>query len=147
MPETFVTRIVGSETINATGIHVPAEVVAALGSGKRPKVVVTLNGYSYRSTVMPYDGVNMIPLCQEHRHASRVQADQEIEITLTLDTEPRTVEVPDDLRVALEDAGGWDRFEKLSYTNRKEAVRSVEEAKTPETRARRIAKVLSQFGE
>lgn len=133
--------------MKATGIEVPAEVVLALESGKRPKVVVTLNGYSYRSTVMPYDGVNMIPLCKEHREAAGVSAGEEIAITLTLDIEPRTVEVPDDLRAALINSDGWEKFEKLSYTNRKEAVRTVEEAKTQETRERRIAKVVTQcFG-
>ncbi|MEQ1936240.1 MAG: YdeI/OmpD-associated family protein [Fimbriimonadaceae bacterium] len=144
MSNTFTTKIQGSETVNATGIEVPADVVLALASGKRPKVVVTLNGYSYRSTVMPYDGVNMIPLCKEHREAAGVSAGEEIAITLALDTEPRTVEVPEDLRVALVNSAGWEKFETLSYTNRKEAVRSVEDAKTQETREKRIAKVVTQ---
>ncbi len=142
MVHRFVTTIRGSETMDATGIEVPATVLQNLANGKRPKVVVTLNGYSYRSTIMPYAGINMIPLCQEHRRAAGVVAGEEIEITLALDTEPRTVEVPDDLRVAVEAAGVWERFEKLSYTNRKEAVRSVEDAKTEETRVRRIAKII-----
>ena len=131
--------------MNATAIMVPVEVVQALQNGKRPKVVVTLNGYSYRSTVMPYDGVNMIPLCQEHRSAARVEAGQEVAITLALDTEPRTVEVPECLRLKLVEVGVLDEFEKLSYTNQKEAVVSVENAKTETTRERRIEKVVSSL--
>src|SRR5687768_14608257 len=102
MEETFTTAIQKAEGLNATGIRVPAEVIAALGAGKRPKVKITLNGYSYRSTVAAYsDDVYMLPLSQEHRAAAGVEAGDEVEVTLELDTEPRTVEVPDDLAAAL----------------------------------------------
>lgn len=140
---TFTSTIQGSETSNATGIEVPAAVVEALGSGKRAKVVVTLNGYSYRSTVAPYRGVFMLPLSQEHRGAAGVSVGVEVSVTLTLDTEPRSIDVPEDLRQALTVDGIWDRFEALSYTKRKEAVRQVIDAKTPETRDRRIARVVA----
>jgi hypothetical protein len=129
---------------SGTGLIVPDEVVAALGSGKRPKVVVTLNGYSYRSTVTRYAGVYMLPLAAEHRHAAGVQGGQQVELTLALDTEPRLVDVPADLAAALADVpGARAAFDALAYTHRKEHVRSINEAKAHATRERRIAAVVA----
>jgi hypothetical protein len=147
MSHKFTTTITQAEGLNATGISVPPAVIEALGSGKRPKVTITLNGYTYRSTVAPYGDVFMIPLNQEHRAAARVNAGDEVEITLALDTEPRTVEVPDDLAAALaEKAGAREAFDRLSYSTRKEHVRQVNEAKAQETRERRIANIVAKVG-
>jgi len=130
----------------ATGIEVPPEVVEALGGGKRPPVRVTIGSYSYRSTVAPYGGVFMLPLAAEHREAAGVTAGDEIEVELTLDTEPREVTVPSDLAAALDAVPGARRaFDALSYTNRKEIVRAVEEAKAAETRTRRIQKSVTEL--
>ncbi len=146
MKATFSTAIVQAEGKNATGIRVPAEAIAALGTHKKPKVVVSLNGYSYRSTVAAYGDVFMIPLSAEHRGAAGVQANDMIEVTIELDTEPRTVEVPDDLATALaEKVGAAAAFEALSPSARKEHVRQVESAKAPETRARRIATIVAKL--
>ncbi len=146
MKATFSTAIVQAEGKNATGIRVPAEAIAALGTHKKPKVVVSLNGYSYRSTVAAYGDVFMIPLSAEHRGAAGVQANDMVEVTIELDTEPRTVEVPDDLAAALaEKVGAAAAFEALSPSARKEHVRQVESAKAPETRARRIATIVAKL--
>ncbi len=133
---------------SVTGIEVPGSYVEDLGGGKRPPVVVTVNGtYSYRSTVVPYAGKILFPLAAEHRNAAGLKVGDTIEITLTLDTAPRTVDVPADLADALEKAGLRAAFDKLSYTNRKEHVRSIEEAKAADTRLRRIAKTLDSLKE
>jgi len=146
MKATFSTAIVQAEGKNATGIQVPAEAVAALGTHKRPKVVVSLNGYSYRSTVAAYGDVFMLPLSAEHRGAAGVQANDTVEVTIELDTEPRTVAVPDDLATALaEKVGAAAAFETLSPSARKEYVRQVESAKAPETRLRRIANIVAKL--
>ena len=87
---------------SATGIPVPDAVVAQLGSGKRPAVVVTINGFSYRSTVASMRGEFMLPLSAERREAAGVAAGDEVEVELELDTAPRVVEVPVDLAAALE---------------------------------------------
>jgi antitoxin component of MazEF toxin-antitoxin module len=147
MKETFTTTIQKAEDVNATGIRVPAEVISALGTQKKPKVKVSLNGYTYRSTVFAYGEVFMLPLSQEHRAAAGVQAGDEVEVTLELDLEPRTVEVPDDLAAALaEKPGATAAFDALSYTMRKEYVRQVNEAKAQETRTRRIAGIVAKLG-
>lgn len=148
MGVTFTTAILKAEGLNATGIRVPVEVMTALGTQKRPKVTVSLNGYTYRSTVAPYMGdVFMLPLSQEHRQAAGVEAGDQAEVTLELDVEPRTVEVPDDLAAALaEKPGATAAFDALSYTKRKEFARQVTEAKAQETRSRRIAGIVAQLG-
>lgn len=128
----------------ATGIPVPDDVVAALGRGKRVPVVVTLNGHSYRSTVTPYNGQNLIGLSAENRAAAGVEGGQEIEVELAVDDAPRTVEVPDDLAAAL--AGpARAAFDALSYSRRRAIVEPIEAAKTVETRERRIAKAVADL--
>lgn len=130
----------------ATGIVVPPEIVEALGSGKRPPVSITINGYSYRSTVAVMGGDYMLPVAAEHRVAAGIQAGEEIEVEVVLDTAPREVVVPDDLAQAMDAApGARAKFDSLSYSNRKERVLLVESAKTSETRLRRIEKVITEL--
>lgn len=146
MKATFTTTLLQAEDVNATGLRVPAEVVAALGTGKRPKVMVNLNGYTYRSTVAAYGDVFMLPVSAEHRQAAGLKAGDLLEVTLELDVEPRTVVVPDDLAVALaEQPGAMAAFDALSYSARKEYVRQVESAKAAETRQRRIATIVAKL--
>lgn len=143
--ETFVTAVQQADGMNATGIPVPPQVVAALGSGKRPKVKISFNGYTYRSTVAAYGDGFMLPLSQEHREAAGVQAGDVVEVTLELDTEPRTVDVPDDLAAALAENSLRDAFDALAYSTRKEHVRQVESAKAEDTRQRRVAKIVASL--
>jgi len=146
MKATFTTIVLKDDHTNATGLPVPAEAVAAMGSGKKPRVKVTLNGYTYRSTVAAYTDVFMLPLSAEHRSAAGVSADDQVEVTIELDLEPRTVEVPADLLAALSaQPGGQAAFDRLSYTARKEYVRQVETAKAQETRERRIAGIVAKL--
>jgi hypothetical protein len=140
---TYKTTVLQSEGMNATGLPVPSAVIERLGAGKRPKVTVTVNGYTYRSTVAAYGGEFYLPLAAVHRDAARVQAGQAVQVTLELDTAPRVVEVPKDFAAALRKAGLRAAFDALSFTHRKEHVRAIEEAKAPETRARRIERALA----
>jgi Bacteriocin-protection, YdeI or OmpD-Associated/Domain of unknown function (DUF1905) len=126
---------------NTTGIPVPDDVVAALGSGKRPAVTVTVNGYSYRSTVASMGGVSMVSLSAEHRAGAGVAGGDEVEVDLELDTAPREVTVPDDLATALDaEPAARATFDGLSYSNKSWHVLQVTGARTDETRQRRIAK-------
>ena len=128
----------------ATGIRVPAEVVARLGPSKRPAVRVTINGHTYRSTVAPLGGVHMLPVSAEIRERAGVAAGDEVEVDIELDTEPREVTVPPDFAAALDrDADAKRSFDGLSYSNKRRYVLSIEEAKTDETRQRRIAKAIA----
>ena len=143
-PITFRTKILQTGT-NTAGIQVPEEIVQKLGAGKRPLVRVTVNGYTYRSAVAVMGGAYMISFSQEHRDRSGVQGGDEAEITLALDLEPRTVELPEDLKAALGSAGLLDAFERTAPSMKKEYVRQVETAKAQETRERRIAKIVEKL--
>ncbi len=144
----FTTNIAKDQTLNATGISVPADLIAELGAGKKPKVTVSLNGYTYRSTVAVMGGLFMLPLSQAHRAAAGLKPGDKVEVTLELDLESRKVEIPEDLKAALSaQAGALAAFEKLSDSRRKEFVRQVEEAKTQETRDRRIVGIVAKMGD
>ncbi|MEZ4519289.1 MAG: YdeI/OmpD-associated family protein [Chloroflexota bacterium] len=146
MSTTFITTVYQEPGKNATGLPVPPEAIAALGKGKRPPVKVTINNYTYRTTVAVMGGEFMLSLSAENREAAQVAAGEEVEVTLELDTEPRTVELPPDLTAALAAApGATSAFDTQSYSVRKEDVRQVESAKTEETRQRRIAKIVSKL--
>jgi len=128
----------------ATGMRVPDEVVEALGAGRRPAVTVTIGAHSYRSTVAARGGVFLLPLSAENRQAAGVQAGDEVEVDVELDTAPREVAIPPDLAEAIAgDPLAATRFDALAYSHRLRWVLSVEDAKTPETRQRRIEKAVS----
>lgn len=127
----------------ATGFEVPDEVVAALGRGKRVPVVVTINGYAYRTTVAPYGGRNLLPLNAENRAGAGIEAGDEVDLDLEVDDAPRTVEVPDDLAAALAEAGVRPAFDALSFTAQREIVTGVLGAKKAETRERRVAQAVA----
>lgn len=138
--------VLGGKT--ATGFEVPPDVVAGLGSGKRPAVRVTIGPHTYRSTVAVMGGMFMLPLSAENRTVAGVAAGDEVDVHLELDTEPRQVEVPADLAGALDaDAGARAFFDSLSYSKRRGLVLAVEDAKTPATRERRIAKTVAMMQE
>ena len=128
---------------NNTGIEVPPDVIEALGAGRKPPVVVSVNGYEYRSTVAVMGGRYLIPFSSDKRAATGIQGGDPIVVELELDTAPRTVDVPDDFAAALDATPGareaWDR---LSPSHRKAHVTAIEGAKAAETRARRIAKAI-----
>jgi hypothetical protein len=145
MSVSFTTTLRQAETKNATGISVPPDKVAELGGGKAPLVKVTVNGYSYRGKVAVYGGECLIGFSAEHRDATGINGGDTIDVTLELDTEPRMVEVPDDLLSALKEANLMEVFEKAAPSRRKEYVRQVVEAKSPETRERRIGKIVDEL--
>jgi hypothetical protein len=133
---------------SATGIEIPDEVIAALGAGKKPPVRMTVNGYSYRSTVATVDGRYMVGFSADHRAASGLQGGDPVEVEIELDTEPRTVELPADFAAALAaDAQAKQTFDKLSNSLKGYHVSQVTGAKTDETRQRRIEKSIATLHE
>jgi len=131
---------------NNTGIDVPEAVLDELGGGKRPLVNVTVNdSYSYRSAIAPMGGRYLIAFSSDKRAATGLKGGETITVDLTLDTEPRTVEVPDDLAAALSAAGLREAFDRISPSQQKAHVTSVEGAKAAETRARRVAAVVQKL--
>ena len=132
----------------ATGIEIPDEVIASLGAGKKPPVKVTVNGYSYRSTVATVDGRFMVGFSADHRAASGIKGGDEVDVEIELDTEPRTVDVPADLQAALDaEPMAQATFDKLSNSLKGYHVYQVTSAKTDETRHRRIEKSVATLRE
>ncbi len=140
------TVVLGGKT--ATGLEVPAEVVSALGAGKRPPVTVSVGGHTYRSTVAPMAGSYWLPLAAEHRTAAGVAAGDTVEVDVELDEAPRVVAVPADLAAALDaEPEARRRFDALSYSNQRRHVLAVEGAKAEATRARRVAAAVATLRE
>jgi hypothetical protein len=128
---------------NNTGIEVPPEVIDALGAGRKPPVVVTVNGYEYRSTVAVMGGKYLVPFSSDKRAATGIQGGDPIVVDIEVDTAPRTVDVPADLAAAIDAApGAREAWERLAPSHKKAHVDAVESAKAAETRQRRIAKAI-----
>jgi antitoxin component of MazEF toxin-antitoxin module len=133
---------------NNTGILVPEAVLEELGGTKRPAVVVTVGSLTYRSTVGKRGPDFLIALSAENRKRSGVAGGDLVDVEIELDAAPREVPVPGDLaELFAEDPGLAQRFEALSYSNRKRLAMAVETAKTPETRRRRVDKVVEELRE
>jgi uncharacterized protein YdeI (YjbR/CyaY-like superfamily) len=127
---------------------VPAAVVTKMGSSKKPAVRVTINGYTYRSTVATVGGRFMVGISAQVREAAGVAAGQNVDVDVELDTAPREVKVPADFARALSrDARAKQFFEGLSFSNKQRIVIPIEAAKAQETRERRIAKAVSSLRE
>ncbi len=132
----------------AAGIHVPAEVVAALGPSRKPAVRATINGYTYRSSVAVLGGEFMLGVPPEFRAGAGVAAGDEVETDIELDSEPREVKIPADLTAALDrDPDARRTFDALSYSNKRRLVIPIEEARAVETRERRIARTVGLLHE
>jgi len=131
-----------------TGVQVPAEVVEPLGTSKRPPVRVTINGHTYRSSIASMGGKFMLGISAEQRKNAGVEAGDDIDVKVELDTAPREFTVPSDFAAALKrDRKARQFFDSLSYSNKSRHVLSIEGAKTAETRARRIEKAVAQLHE
>jgi hypothetical protein len=133
-------------TGNNTGIVVPDELIERLGAGRRPAVIVDVNGYQYPSTVGVMGGRHMISISAAVRKDTGLQAGDQIHVILTLAEGPREVTVPDDLAAALTaDPPAGAFFGKLSNSLQRYHVDNINSAKTAETRQRRIDKAVSLF--
>lgn len=122
-------------------IEVPFDPKPVFGRVRAP-VKVTVNSYTFRSTIARMGGQTFIPLRRSNREAAGVQGGQVVRVTLELDTEKREVKPPADLVKALKAGKAWAQWQQLSYSHQREYVEAIEQAKRPETRVRRIAKAV-----
>jgi hypothetical protein len=134
---------------NTAGFQITEEIVTELGAGRKPPVKMTINGsYTYRSSIASMGGVYMVSLSAENRANAGVKGGDEVDLEIEVDTEPRKMTVPDDLAAALDaDPEAKKFFEGLSYSNQRRHIEPIEQAKTPETRQRRIEKSVGLFRE
>ena len=141
---TFETTVATSG--NNTGIVVPDDVIEQLGAGKRPPVLVNVNGYEYRNTVAVMGGTYMIGISAAIRKATGLQGGDPIRVTLRVADAPREANVPEDFAAALaadQRAGAF--FGGLSNSMRRYHVDNINAAKTDDTRQRRIDKAIGLF--
>jgi putative ribosome biogenesis GTPase RsgA len=126
------------------GLEVPEELLEALAGGKRPRVTITINGHSWTSRVAIMRGRNLIGLSNANRKAAGIVTGDRVEVELELDLEPRVVVEPADFATAL-DAEPLARsaFDRLTDSQKSQHLRLIENAKKPDTRARRIEKMLA----
>jgi len=128
------------------GLEVPDEVIEALGGGRRPPVIITINGHSWKSRIATMRGRYLIGLSRANRQAADVATGDEVEVEVELDNEPRIVVEPRDLVDALDaDPLARAAYDRLSYNHKREYVRAIESAKKPETRSRRIAAAVAKL--
>ena len=131
---------------NTTGFEVPDDFVASLDGGGRPKVAVTVNGFEFRSSIARMGGSYWLGVSAERRAAGKLEGGETYDLDIELDTAPRVIEVPDDLRAALDaDPAARDTWQRLSYSHQRQHVDAIASAKAPETRARRIAKAVEKL--
>jgi hypothetical protein len=141
---TFTTTL--SSFGNNTGIEVPEAVIAELGAGKRPAVVATVNGYEFRTTVGVMGGKQLVPVSAAIRKAAGLAGGDKIKVTLTVAEGPREVDVPADLRAALDaEPAAATFFAALSNSLQRYHVDNVNGAKSADTRARRVEKAVALF--
>jgi hypothetical protein len=133
---------------NNTGISVPEEIVEQLEAGKKPAVRVTVNKYTYRNTIAVMGGKFMISVSANIRAKAEIKGGDKVTVELELDTEPREVALPTDFKEALDKNSNARRFfNALSYSNKQRYVLPIGEAKTEETRLRRIEKAIGDLNE
>ena len=143
MSVTYETRVIGYK--NHASLAIPDDVLAKLGTNRRAPLKVTINGYTYQSTATAVDGECRVVFPQKDRDAAGAKADDIVMVTLELDAGVREVAMPEELSVALKNAGLTEVYAALTYSKRKEFARQVSEAKAEETRLKRIAKVIESL--
>lgn len=131
---------------NAAGFEVPEAVVESLGGGGHPKVSVTVNGFTFRTSIAKLGGRFLLGVSTERRALAGVEAGQVLDVDVELDTAPREIEVPDDLAAALAaDAQAKKFWDTLSYSKQSWHVHQVTSAKKAETRAARVEKSVTML--
>lgn len=131
---------------NNLGIEVPENIIEQLGAGKKPPVAISIKNYTYKNTVGVMGGKFLVPLSSEHRKHVQVSGGETVEVIINLDTEPRTIELPQKLEDKLKlSKTAQEFFDTLSPSNKKKIVVLIETAKTEETLNKRLEKIISDL--
>ena len=141
----FRTTLADEKSGEIAAIEVPGDVRAVFGKA-RPPVVAHLGKYAFRTTVMVYGGKSYVGVRRSHRQAAKLAPGQRLRVVIELDDAPRTVTPPKELAAAMtQDAKARAAWEALSFTHKKEHAEAIEDAKKPETRARRVEKAIAML--
>jgi hypothetical protein len=139
----FKVKLIGQENSSATGFYAPFDVPATFGTRARVPVRGTINGYPFRSSLMPMGGGYCIAVNKTMREGAKVRAGDEVDVALERDTADRTVDPPPELKKELaKSKKAREKWAGLAYTVKKEMALSITGAKHDETKKRRLAKVM-----
>ena len=140
----FQCKIDTGERESATFICIPFDVKKIFGKARVP-VKLTINNFTYRTTVCVMGGKYCVPLRKSNREGAGVKAGDIVQVTVAPDLEQRTVKVPADLKKFLQASTVWEQFDGLSYTHKKEFMEWITEAKKDETREARKQKMIKML--
>ena len=139
----FKVKLVGQEGSSATGFYAPFDVPATFGARARVAVRGTINGYPFRSSLMPMGGGYCMAVNKTMREGANVKVGDEVDIVMERDLEERTVEAPSELKKELaKNKKAQARWDELAFTVKKEMANAISGAKQEETKKRRLAKVM-----
>lgn len=139
----FQAKIQGKEAGVVAAITPPVDVPAVFGTRARVPIRGTINGFPFRSSLMPMGGCHMMPVNRTLCQGAGVKPGEIVDVVMERDEETRAVEVPPQLRKELaKSRKAQEKWESLSFTHKKEMAASIRDAKQEETRARRLAKVM-----
>jgi hypothetical protein len=139
----FKVKLVVQEGTSATGFYAPFDVPQTFGTRARVPVRGTINGFPFRSSLMPMGGGHCMAVNQTLRDGAKAKAGDEVEIVLERDTAERTIDAPPELKKELaKNKKAQERWETLAFTVKKEMANSITGAKQEETKKRRLAKVM-----
>ncbi len=131
---------------NTTGIQVPESIVQSLDAGKRPPVRVTVNGYTYRTSIATVSGKYMLSVSAEVREAAGVAGGDAVEVAVEVDKTPRVLAVPPELQAALKrDPAARSVYDALSNSKKQRLTIPIEKAKAAETRQRNVDKAIREL--
>jgi bifunctional DNA-binding transcriptional regulator/antitoxin component of YhaV-PrlF toxin-antitoxin module len=143
MKTTYDTVVIGHG--NHASIEIPPKNLAEIGGNKRAPLKITINGYTYQSTATGVDGKCMVVFPTRDRQASGAASGDRVTVTLELDKGYREVDIPVELASALKADNLNRTFRELPYFKRKEFTRQITEAKTEDTKVRRIKKIIASL--
>jgi ribosomal 50S subunit-recycling heat shock protein len=140
----FKVKLDGEERSSVASLTPPFDIMETFGTRARVPVRGTINGFPFRSSLMPMGGCHFMVVNKTIRDGAKVKAGDVVEVMMERDEEERTVEAPPDLEKELKKSkAARDRWEKLSFTHKKEMAICIREAKQEETKQRRLEKVMN----
>ena len=139
----FTVKLDGQEGSSVASLTPPFDVIETFGTKARVPVRGTINGFPFRSSLVPMGGCHFMVVNKTMRDGAKVQAGDVVSVVMERDEEPRTVDAPPELQRELsKSAVARERWEKLSFTHKKEMANCIRDAKQEETKKRRLTKVM-----
>jgi hypothetical protein len=139
----FRTKLVGQEGSSVAAVNAPFDVKEVFGTIARVPVRGTINGFPFRSSLMPMGSCHYMAVNRTMREGACCKAGDIVTVVMERDTAPRVVTIPAVLKKALaKSKTAQANWKKYSFSNQKEMVLAITGAKQEETRARRLSRIV-----